>query len=72
MIMIEATLKIIRPDLENSTAEDFEAASATLRALLVAVAEPIDISRAVVFLASDNARLITGVTLPIDAGLLLK
>ncbi len=47
-------------------------ASASLHTLPVAVADPLDISKAVVFLASDDARLITGVTLPIDAGLLLK
>ena len=30
--------------------------------------EPIDVSNAVLFLASDEARYITGVTLPVDAG----
>ena len=34
--------------------------------------EPEDISNAVLFLASDEARFITGVTLPIDAGSCLK
>jgi (+)-trans-carveol dehydrogenase len=34
--------------------------------------EPEDISNAVLFLASDEARYITGVTLPIDAGSCLK
>ncbi len=34
--------------------------------------EPIDISNAVLFLASDEARYITGITLPVDAGSLLK
>ena len=34
--------------------------------------EPVDISNAVLFLASDEARYITGVTLPVDAGSLLK
>jgi SDR family mycofactocin-dependent oxidoreductase len=72
MIMNDETFKIFRPDLEHPTAEDFEVASASLHALPVAVAEPIDISNAVVFLASDASRLITGITLPIDAGLLLK
>jgi NAD(P)-dependent dehydrogenase (short-subunit alcohol dehydrogenase family) len=36
--------------------------------LPVDVLEPTDISDAVVFLASDAARYITGVTLPVDAG----
>jgi (+)-trans-carveol dehydrogenase len=30
--------------------------------------EPVDISNALLFLASDEARYITGVTLPVDAG----
>lgn len=34
--------------------------------------EPVDISNAVLFLASDDARNITGVTLPVDAGSLIK
>lgn len=43
-----------------------------MHALPVSWAEPMDISRAVVFLVSDDSRLITGVTLPIDAGLMVK
>jgi NAD(P)-dependent dehydrogenase (short-subunit alcohol dehydrogenase family) len=34
--------------------------------------EPVDISNAVLFLASDEARYITGVALPVDAGNLIK
>ena len=30
--------------------------------------EPVDISHALLFLASDEARYITGVTFPVDAG----
>lgn len=36
---------------------------------LRAFAEPIDIARACAFLASEDARMITGVVLPVDAGL---
>ena len=36
------------------------------------VGQPAEVAPAYVFLASDDARLITGVTLPIDAGLLVK
>ena len=32
----------------------------------------VDISNAVLFLASDESRYITGVSLPVDAGSLLK
>jgi SDR family mycofactocin-dependent oxidoreductase len=37
-------------------------------ALPVDTVEPIDVANAVVYLASDEARYITGVTLPVDAG----
>jgi SDR family mycofactocin-dependent oxidoreductase len=37
-------------------------------ALPVAVVEPVDVSNAVLWLSSDEARYVTGVTLPIDAG----
>jgi SDR family mycofactocin-dependent oxidoreductase len=72
MVMNDETYKIFRPDLESPTRDDFEVASAGMHALPVAWAEPEDISNAVLFLASDDARLITGVTLPIDAGLMVK
>jgi SDR family mycofactocin-dependent oxidoreductase len=38
----------------------------------VQAVEPIDISNAIAFLVSDDARYITGVTLPVDAGALIK
>ena len=44
----------------------------TLNTLPIRWVEPRDISNAVLFLASDEARYITGVTLPVDAGSLLK
>jgi NAD(P)-dependent dehydrogenase (short-subunit alcohol dehydrogenase family) len=34
--------------------------------------EPVDISNALLFLASDEARYVTGVPLPVDAGALVK
>jgi (+)-trans-carveol dehydrogenase/(-)-trans-carveol dehydrogenase len=46
--------------------------STALNALPIPWVEPADISNAVLFLASDEARYITGVTLPVDAGFLTK
>jgi len=34
--------------------------------------EPVDISNALVFVAPDDARCITRVTLPVDAGAVIK
>ena len=68
MIQNEATYRLFRPDLENPTRADFAAASQAMNALPIPWVEPVDISNAVLFLASDEARYITGVTLPVDAG----
>ena len=38
----------------------------------VALVEPEDVTMAVAFLASDEARYITGVALPVDAGMLVR
>ena len=72
MIMNDATYRLFRPDLENPTRADFEPASQTMNALPIPWVESIDISNAVLFLASDEARYITGVTLPVDAGAVIK
>jgi len=51
----------------------FPDAAATMRNLLpIELLQPRDISDAVLFLASDLARYITGVTLPVDAGFTVK
>jgi (+)-trans-carveol dehydrogenase len=44
----------------------------TVNALPIPWVEPVDISNAVLWLASDEARYVTGVTLPIDGGALAK
>ena len=44
----------------------------TVDALPVPWVEAVDLSNAVLFLASDEARYITGVPLPVDAGALVK
>jgi (+)-trans-carveol dehydrogenase len=72
MIMNDATYKLFRPDLDAPTREDFEPASQAMNALPIPWVEPIDISNALLFLASDEARYITGVPLPVDAGCLVK
>lgn len=44
----------------------------SLNALDMPWLDPVDISNAVLFLAGDEARYITGVTLPVDAGTTVK
>ena len=43
-----------------------------LNALPIAMIEPVDVSHAIAWLVSDEARYVTGVALPVDAGLTNK
>jgi len=72
MVDNEATFRLFRPDLDKPTKDDFAQAAIAMNALPVPWVEAVDISNAVLFLASDEARYITGVTLPIDAGSIAK
>jgi NAD(P)-dependent dehydrogenase (short-subunit alcohol dehydrogenase family) len=72
MIQNEPTWRLFRPDLENPTKADFAPASQALNALPVPWVEPVDVSNAVLFLASDETRYITGATLTVDAGAVIK
>ena len=60
--------KAFRPDLENPTFEDATEAYQSTNVLPLPWVEPVDVSNAVLFLASDESRYITGVALPVDLG----
>jgi (+)-trans-carveol dehydrogenase len=72
MIMNEATYRIFLPDDPEPTREKFAGPSAELNVLPIPWIEAVDVTNAVMFLASDDARYITGVALPIDAGAVIK
>jgi (+)-trans-carveol dehydrogenase len=73
MFMNDGTYRLFRPDLENPTAADVETIAAQFMHVLPhGWVEPEDVSNAILFLASDEARYITGVPLPVDLGALLK
>lgn len=72
MIMNEATYRLFAPDNPHPTREDFAPASQASNTLPIPWVEPVDVSNALLFLASDEARYITGVMLPVDAGAALK
>jgi (+)-trans-carveol dehydrogenase len=73
MFMNEGTYKLFRPDLENPTADDVAPIAAQFMHVLPhGWVEPEDVSNAILFLVSDEARYITGVPLPVDLGALLK
>lgn len=70
MIINDNLFELFMPDLpaEKRTKEEFASRMRGLNALPIEWVQPVDISNAVLFLASDEARYITGVTLPVDAG----
>ena len=72
MVQNESVWGLFDPANPHPTRESAEATFITTNTLPVPWVEPIDISNAVLFLASDEARYITGVTLPVDAGSMLK
>ncbi|MGI6872064.1 mycofactocin-coupled SDR family oxidoreductase [Amycolatopsis sp. 3B14] len=68
LLLNEATYRLFRPDLENPTLSDAMPAFYGLNLLPVPYVEAEDVSNVVVFLASDEARYITGASIPVDAG----
>jgi (+)-trans-carveol dehydrogenase len=72
MIQNPSMYSLLMPDVEAPTRDQVSAVYQSLNALPVPWAEPRDISNAVLFLASDEARYVTGVALPVDAGVIIK
>jgi SDR family mycofactocin-dependent oxidoreductase len=73
MIHNQALYHQLLPDHQGDiTRQEIEPVFQTLNALPIPWVESVDISNAVLFLASDEARYITGVTLPVDAGASVK
>jgi SDR family mycofactocin-dependent oxidoreductase len=72
MLRSEPMYRSFRPDLENPELKDAEPVFYVQQAMQVPWVEPEDISNAVLWLASDEARFVTGAQLRIDAGGYLK
>ena len=72
LIHNDGLYSVFRPDLEHPTREDVEPAFTYFQAMPIPYVEPIDISNAVLFFASDDSRYVTGQQLRVDAGSLLK
>lgn len=72
MIINDVFPKLVRMDLENPTTEDAGDFLRPQQALDTPWLDAGDISDAIMWLCSDEARYITGTTLPVDAGALLK
>src|SRR5215213_8091131 len=63
MFMNEGTMRLFRPDLAEPGPDDMAVVARMMHVLPVGWVEPEDISNAVLFLASDEARYVTGLTL---------
>ena len=72
MLQSEPTYRSFRPDLEHPTRADAEPVFGVQQAMKIPYIEPEDISNAVLWLASDEARYVTGMQLRVDAGGYLK
>jgi SDR family mycofactocin-dependent oxidoreductase len=69
MIRNDAAYKLFRPDLEQVSEDEAAAVFQMLNSIPVPWVEPVDISNAMVFLCSDEARYITGETIAVAAGM---
>ncbi|WP_283617024.1 mycofactocin-coupled SDR family oxidoreductase [Mycolicibacterium poriferae] len=72
MLHNSAMYKTFRPDLPEPTREDAELTFPFMQAMPVPYIDASDISHAVVYLASDESRYVTGQQLFVDAGASLK
>ncbi|MDJ1370773.1 SDR family oxidoreductase [Gulosibacter molinativorax] len=68
LVLNDDNLRRYRPDLEHPTPEDVIEPFKRGKLLDTPWIDPIDVANAVLFLASDEARYITGTNLVIDAG----
>lgn len=72
LLLNEQTYRAFRPELDNPGPDDLAPVCQSFHYLPIPWVTAEDISNAVLFLASDEARYITGVALPVDAGSCLK
>jgi SDR family mycofactocin-dependent oxidoreductase len=72
MIHNPSLYSMLMPGVENPTRAMSAPIFESLNALPIPWVEPRDVSNAILFLASDEARYITGVALPVDAGSIIK
>ena len=72
MIQNPGTWGMFAPGDPEPTQDKAIAGFTSLNALEIPWIESVDVANAVLFLLSDEARYITGATLPVDAGAAIK
>jgi len=68
MLHNDGMYRLFRPDLEHPVTDDVMDAFGTIQAMPIPYVDPADVSHAVVYLASDESRYVTGLQLTVDAG----
>lgn len=66
------TPMVVNEEFAQWTEQYEESTSRLQNALPVEMVEPVDVSNAVAYLASDEARYVTGLTMTVDAGFLVR
>ena len=72
LLLNENNWRIFRPDLDDPGLDDVIDLYRGLNLLPVPWVEVEDVANALLFLASDEARYVTGVAFPVDAGMAVK
>lgn len=72
MILNQSAYRVFAPDLVEPSLEDVRPRFASVNLIDVPYVEPEDISNAVLWLASDQSRYVTGLELLVDAGSAVK
>jgi (+)-trans-carveol dehydrogenase len=72
MVQNDAFYGLFMPDKVAPTRDDLAQLLTAFHVLPIPWVDPIDISNACLLLASDEARYITGVALPVDAGWVIR
>ncbi|WAC56585.1 mycofactocin-coupled SDR family oxidoreductase [Gordonia sp. SL306] len=72
MLLNDAIYRLFLPDAANPTREQVEPIMRGMHVLDIPYVEVDDVSNAIVFLTGPQARYVTGVAMPIDAGVLVK
>jgi (+)-trans-carveol dehydrogenase len=72
MVQNDQLYRLFRPDLDNPERADVVEAFRRMNAIPEPWVDPADVSNAVLWLASDESRYVTGVALPVDLGVSIK
>jgi SDR family mycofactocin-dependent oxidoreductase len=72
MLQNEGTYRLFMPDAENPGKDDLAEIMQKANLIPIPWIEAEDVTNAVLFLVSDEARYVTGVSMPVDAGAMVK